>query len=354
MYVEVGLRLSETRLSRRSVRSVFSPRLVNGPFGDPALYVHLAHRGQSLLFDCGDLHALTVRELLKIRAVFISHAHIDHLFGFDNLLRAFLYRDLSLPIFGPPGIIQRLAGRLSGYTWNLTAGYPFCLIVGEWLGDRIQRATFRAHNGFRLEMGASVPCREGLLYETPHSRVRTVALDHGGLPSLAFVLEEPLHVAIYPDALQRLGYRPGPWLTTLKDKVLQEAAPETEIDVPLLAGEVLRLPLGRLTQEIAAIEPGMKICYVTDAAPSQDNLAAIRALSHKAHLLVIEAVFAHRDLERARERNHLTAHLAGCLARQAEVARMQVFHHSPRYQDNPRQLAEEAEIAFSDREEIVG
>ncbi|WP_269085277.1 hypothetical protein [Syntrophotalea acetylenica] len=40
------------------MRSVFFPRLVNGPFGDPALHVRLAHRGEALLFDCGDLHAL--------------------------------------------------------------------------------------------------------------------------------------------------------------------------------------------------------------------------------------------------------------------------------------------------------
>jgi len=333
------------------VRSVFFPRLVNGPFGDPALYVYLAHRGQALLFDCGDLHALTVRELLKIRAVFISHAHIDHLFGFDYLLRAFLYRDLQLPLFGPPGIIERLQGRLSAYTWNLTAGYPFCLMVNEWLGDRIQQATFRAHNGFRLEMGTCVPCREGLLYETPHSRVRTAALDHGGLPSLAFVLEEPVHVAIFPDALHRYGYRPGPWLTVLKDMVFQGVVPETEIAVPLVAGGEVCLPLGQLTKEIAATEPGMKICYVTDAAPSAGNLAAIEVLSRKAHLLIIEAVFAHRDLERARQRNHLTARLAGRMARQAGVARLQVFHHSPRYQENPGQLAEEADAAFNGRED---
>jgi ribonuclease Z len=333
------------------MRSVFFPRLVNGPFGDPALYVHLAHRGQALLFDCGDLHALTVRELLKIRAVFVSHAHIDHLVGFDGLLRAFLYRDYDLHLYGPPGIIEQLRGRLSGYTWNLTAGYPFCLTVHEWFGERVQQATFRAHEGFRLEMGPSLPCREGLIYETPYCRVRTAALDHGNIPSLAFVLEEPLHVAIHRDALDRCGYLPGPWLTKLKDCLFRNAVPETTLEVPMASGKNVFLPLSRLVAEIAAIESGMKICYVTDVSPSPGNLETIRILAHRSHLLVIEAVFAHREFDRALQRNHLTARLAGRLARQAEVGRLQVFHHSPRYQHDPRKLAEEAQAAFCGRDE---
>lgn len=329
------------------MRSVFFPRLVNGPFGDPALYVHLAHRGQALLFDCGDLHALSPRELLKVRAVFISHAHIDHLVGFDALLRAFLYRDTTLLLYGPPGILARLEGRLSGYTWNLTAGYPFSLTVREWQGDHLREVRFRAHNGFRPEPETSLPCRAGLIHETPHYRVRTAALDHGDIPSLAFVLEEPLHVAIHRDALDRCGYRPGPWLTALKDLVFRGAAPDTPLPVPLLAGGTVERPLARLIDEVASTERGMKIGYVTDASPTADNLTKITALAADAHLLVIEAVFAHRDLERARQRNHLTARLAGRLARRARAARLQVFHHSPRYQHQPQLLAEEAEAAFS-------
>jgi ribonuclease Z len=333
------------------MRSVFFPRLVNGLYGDPALYVHLAHRGEALLFDCGDLHALSPRELLKVRAVFVSHAHIDHLIGFDALLRAFLYRETSLVVYGPPGILARLEGRLAGYTWNLTAGYPFSLKVREWRGDVVREATFRAEDGFRPGQEASTPCREGLIHETPHCRVRAVALDHGGISSLAFSLEEPLHVAIHRDALDRCGYRPGPWLTDLKDLVFRSAPPDSLLTVPLLAGGTVDRPLDRLICEVASTERGMKICYVTDASPTEDNMAKIVALAEDAHLLVIEAVFAHRDLDRARQRNHLTARLAGRLARQANAARLQVFHHSPRYQHQPQLLAEEAEAAFSGSDE---
>jgi ribonuclease Z len=330
------------------MRSVFFPQLVNGPFGDPALYVRLAHRDKALLFDCGDLHPLTPRAALKIAAVFISHAHIDHLVGFDALLRLFLYRPQPLLLFGPPGIASRIAARLGGYTWNLTQGYPFALTVREWSPTGAgKEVTFSATRGFRAEKSRSwVPVGDMLL-QSPAYSVRTVPLSHGDITSLAFVLEEPLHVAIHQDALARYRYRPGLWLTTFKDQLRGGAPPNTLLTVPLLTGNTVQVPLTDLAEQIAHRERGMKICYVTDAAPSPDNLEKIVQLARDAHLLVIEAPFSQVDFERAQARNHLTAQLAGELARQAGVARLSVFHHSPRYQDNPGLLQREALGAFA-------
>lgn len=328
------------------MRSVFYPRLVNGPFGDPALYVRVAHRREALLFDCGDLHPLTARDALKVQAVFISHAHIDHLIGFDALVRLFLYQDSELIVYGPPGIAERIAGRLAGYTWNLIEGYPFVLTVREW-GEKERRAVrFSAAGAFRPEMEGFWPCPDGWLTETDHYRVRAVSLDHGDISSLAFALEEPLHVAIHKDALERHGYSPGPWLTRFKDLIRRDASPETSLTIPLQNGGEARGSLGELRRRIAHLERGMKITYVTDAEPSPENLERICALAADSHLLVIEAPFSHEDLARAHQRNHLTAHLAGQLGRRAGAARLLVFHHSPRYQDRPGLLAEEAENAF--------
>jgi ribonuclease Z len=336
------------------MRSVFFPRLVNGPFGDPALYVRLAHRGEALLFDCGDLHPLPPREILKTRAVFISHAHIDHLVGFGTLLRTFLYQDTCLSIYGPPGIIERIAAQLAGYTWNLIEGYPLVLTVCEWGNPSGRGVTFRAASAFGREAETAWECPGGLLRETDYYRIRAVPLDHGGIVSLAFALEEPLHVAIHKDALERLGYRPGPWLTRFKDLVRQGASEQTRLPVPLHQGGELLLPLGLLATQIAHLERGMKVCYVTDAAPSRENQEAIVALAADSHLLAIEATFADTDAERARARNHLTARLAGELGRRAQAARLLVFHHSPRYQDRPELLRNEAEAAFREEAEVSG
>lgn len=330
------------------MRSVFYSSLVNGPFGDPALYVRLAHRGQALLFDCGDLHSLPPKAALKVAALFISHAHIDHLAGFDALLRLFLYRPRPLLVFGPEGIAERMAARLGSYTWNLTQGYPFALTVKEWSSSGAGRqVTFRADSGFRPQDDGPWSPAGDLLLQNQAYQVRTVPLSHGDITSLAFVLEEPLHIAIHQDALARHGYQPGPWLTDFKDRLRGGAAAEMIVEVPLLTGARERLPLQALAERIAHRERGMKVCYVTDAAPTPENLEKIVHLAHAAHLLVIEAPFVHADLERAQARNHLTARLAGAVARQAGAARLLVFHHSPRYQDRPGLLQQEAACAFA-------
>jgi ribonuclease Z len=328
------------------VRSVFFPSLVNGAFGDPALYVRLAHRREALLFDCGDLHRLTPRDALKVREIFISHAHIDHLIGFDALVRLFLYQDAGLTLYGPEGIIDRIAGRLAGYTWNLVEGYPFGLTVREWGANQRREVFFSASRGFRLEEKGPWVSPGGRLIETEHYRVRAEALDHGDIPSLAFALEEPLHVAIHKDALEKYGYAPGPWLTRFKDRLRGGAHRQTPVPVPLRGGGETVVSMEVLSRRIAHLERGMKVTYVTDADPSPENQERICALAADSHLLVIEAPFAHKDLDRARRRNHLTAHLAGELGRRAGAARLLVFHHSPRYQDTPKLLAEEAQKAF--------
>ncbi len=329
------------------MRSVFYPRLVNGPFGDPALYVHLAHRGKALLFDCGDLHPLTTREMLKLEAVFLSHAHIDHLAGFDALLRSFLYREGNLRVFGPPGIAARIGHRLASYTWNLTAGYPFVLLVHEWGAVQGRTVRFRAGRGFVPEEDEPFPCPDGLLLETPAYRVRAVPLDHGGIDSLGYALEETLHVAIHKDALLREGLSPGPWLSAFKEWVRGDRKETGPLVALLPSGETADRSPAELLKRIAHVERGMKLVYVTDVAPHEKNLRRIIDLARGAHLLAIEATFAGADRDRAEARNHLTAPLAGDLGRRAGASRLLVFHHSPRYQDTPDRLRLEAEAAFA-------
>jgi len=66
---------------------MFNARLVNDPFGDPALYLDLRYRREALLFDLGDIQELAPRMILKIDHIFVTHTHMDHFIGFDHLLR---------------------------------------------------------------------------------------------------------------------------------------------------------------------------------------------------------------------------------------------------------------------------
>jgi len=328
------------------LRSVFYPELLNGPWGDPGLYVRIAHRGSAFLFDCGDIHALTPREAIKILAVFISHAHIDHMIGFGALLRFFLYRETPLRIFGPTGIIDKIEGHLRGYTWNLIRDYPVRICVHEFTTGTLRSCEFAGRRGFMQEGKEEHPCPDHNLLKLPFGQVRAFPLAHGDITSLAFTLEEPVHIAIHKDALEKHGYLPGPWLSRFKDLIRANADPGKTLLVPLDGGGEEEMPLGALFKRIAHSERGMKISYVTDMSPSMENIERVIPFVSDSHFLAIEAVFSHQDLDKALERNHLTAHLAGTIARRARCARFLIFHHSPRYQDRPGLLAEEARQAF--------
>ncbi len=65
------------------MRPRFHPRLINGPNDDPGLYVPFLFENRAIIFDLGDTHPLSTRDLLNISHAFITHTHIDHFIGFD-------------------------------------------------------------------------------------------------------------------------------------------------------------------------------------------------------------------------------------------------------------------------------
>ena len=61
--------------------------LVNGSTGDPALLVDYPGRDDAILFDAGENCSLDSKILGDLRAVFLSHHHVDHFIGFDRIVR---------------------------------------------------------------------------------------------------------------------------------------------------------------------------------------------------------------------------------------------------------------------------
>jgi ribonuclease Z len=106
------------------------------------------------------------------------------------------------------------------------------------------------------------------------------------------------------------------------------------------------MSLGRLRGDVATISPGARIAYVVDAAPTDANLARIEELAQGASNLFIETAFLDEDADRARDRRHLTAKLAGEVAARAGVQNFATLHYSPRYEDRADDLRSEAETAF--------
>lgn len=329
------------------MKSAFLPRLVNGPFGDPGLHVALRWQGTALQFDLGRLDRFPAAEILKLTHVFVSHTHIDHFIGFDRLMRLFLAREATIALFGPPGIIRNVSGKLAGYTWNLVEGYPFVLDVHEVYPDRIECVRMRATTAFAIEPTGRQPF-SGVLHENSTLTVRAVHLDHR-IPCLGFAVAEKNHLNVRTDELERLGVPAGPWLNQLKDAIRTGQSDDAVITARWLqqgSEQHMEFRLGDLRDRLVVETPGQKLAYVVDTLFSAENLAKIVALAGNADIFFCESLFLDEDRDQALKRYHLTARQAGTLARLAGVKRLEVFHFSPRYDGMAERLYAEAEAAL--------
>lgn len=316
------------------MKPTFHARLVNSPFEDPCLYVRLLREKRAFIFDIGNISRLSPKSLLRVTDVFVSHTHIDHFIGFDSLLRVCLRREVPLRVFGPSNMIDAVEGKLRGYSWNLIHEYPLRLEVFAIDNGLVYRAGFNAESSFkRIDMG--VAQFSGTLLEETGFRVRAETLHHD-IPCLAYTLEEDIHINIDKSALTERGLPVGPWLSELK-RAIREELPE---DTLFKAGDK-EVSLSEV-KDIVLITKGQKLSYITDASPDEENIRKIIDIVKGSDSLFIEAYFLNSDYERAVQRNHLTAKIAGRIAREAGVKNLNLMHFSPKYKDNPETLTHEA------------
>ncbi|WP_375262569.1 GXWXG domain-containing protein [Palleronia sp.] len=327
------------------------PRLVNPPDGDPGVYLDFRFGRRAMLFDLGGLGPLTPRELLRVSHAFISHAHMDHIAGFDPLMRLRLNRPRALTLIGPAGFVDQVESRLGGFSWNLLgpSSVDFRLAVWEFDGRRISNAgEFRAREAFRRRDLPLPDLRDGLVLGEDDLAVEAAALDHGGIPALAFALQESLRINVWRTALNEMGLPVGPWLDAAKTAIRAGAPDDHRVTIPG-HGE---MPLGDLRERAFHVAPGQRVAYVTDAADTAPNRERIVELARGADHLFIEAPFADADSDRASATAHLTARAAGEIARSAGARRVTGFHHSARYAGSAATVS--AELAAAMRPEAMG
>ncbi len=332
--------------------ALFEPRLVNDPFGDPALYVGFRDERRALLFDLGDISALPPRQLMRLSHVFVTHAHMDHFSGFDHLLRVVLGRKASLVLFGGPDFVAQVEHKLRAYSWNIVHRYEVELVIDvcEIGVDRRGRwSRFSSRSGFAREAGACFELPDDVLHEEAMFRVRGRFVDHD-IPCLAYAIEEKAQLRVAPDRLAALGVTTGPWLRELKHAILTGAPGDTPIQLQWRdrQGEhAMERQVAELRYLILDVAPGRRMGYVTDLRHTDANIETLAQLLADVDLLFIESMFLDQDQAHAQRKNHLTARQAGDIARRVGAKAIVPFHYSPRYARRSAELIAEARAAWS-------
>ena len=255
--------------------------------------------GDRLLFDCGEG---TQRQLLRstglvdLEEVFLTHFHVDHVFGLPGMIKSFSLRGREQPltIYGPPGLKT---------LWNVLRP-----LIGR--------------NTFAIKLEELAPNdeleRDGYLVAAFEVRHRTRAY--------GYALIEHERPGRFDDGRAReLGVEPGPDFGRL-----QHGEPVTT-----RGGGVVRPE-----QVVGEARRGRKVVLTGDTAPCD----MVRAVGHRADLLVHEATFASDEKARARETGHSTARQAAEVADEAEVNLLALTHVSMRYGGG--ELRDEARAVF--------
>ena len=265
----------------------------------------LDERNEIWLFDCGEA---TQQQILnttirpgKIKKIFITHLHGDHIFGLPGLLtsRSFQGGEDELIVYGPKGIKRFIDASISVSYSKL--GYPLKVVEFE---------------------------EDGVLFSDQQFRVEAMKLEHG-IPSYGFRITEADQIGeLKADELRAIGVPFGPVFGRLK------------------RGEVVTLEDGRVIDGKDYVSEDIKgrvvvICGDTRFTPKSITLA------QNANVLVHEATYEADKEKTARQHFHSTSKQAATIALEANVQQLYLTHISARYLGHQvSQLEQEARKVF--------
>jgi ribonuclease Z len=294
-------------MSRSPFRCI-EPTFFAGLFDDPLLLVRIRPLGESILFDCGQIHHLAKRVVKSISALFITHAHMDHFIGFDSFVRHNHVSPGTFYLFGPPGIATKIAARLSGYDWNLTEPDWCTFRVHEVHGERVVTTLFLGREGFPCLPAGEEPRRDNTIYRSRYLDVKGELCDHR-IPSLIFRVTENPPFRIDQCKMAKMGLVAGDWLRKLEKGFYGGFAENSPLDLLVCDGEGVAEKRVKeqktLYEAIRREEETASIGYVADIGATAENMERIVSLMAGVTLLVCECTFLEKDRHKARESFHL-------------------------------------------------
>jgi len=255
------------------------------------------------LIDCAEGTQIQLRrfkvKLQKIRVIFISHLHGDHVFGLPGLLSSFsmLERTEPLDIFGPP-------------------------YMENWLSEHLKYFT---PPGFPLYFHTLTAKEPELIYEDKQLTVTCFPLEHR-IPTWGYLFvekEKLLNIRKEMIDFYRIPVRNIPGIKAGADFYTE-------------AGKLI--PNAQLTHPPAKLR---SYAYCSDTVYIEDLSRMIRNVD----LLYHEATFGNDEKSRSKETFHSTAEDAAHVALAANAGKLVIGHFSSRYKDITP-LLEEAQNIF--------
>jgi ribonuclease Z len=242
--------------------------------------------GVGVLFDPGEgtqrQMGMCGASAHQIHRICVTHFHGDHCLGL-------------------PGIIQRIS--LDEVPHPVHVHYP---ASGQRFFERLRRASIFLD---RSDLRPMPVTEEGLVDRWPHTSLHTARLDHAGVDTWGWRVQEDDGWRMLPEELQARGLR-GPAI----GRLLREGSVAHE-------GGTVRL------DEVAVRRPGQSVAFLMDTRPCPAAVELARGVD----LLVCESTYLHSEAVEAGEHGHMTSAQAGQLAAEAGARRLLLTHFSRRY-----------------------
>ena len=283
------------------------PTCFSGLIDDPCLIIRDRPIHQSIMLDCGALSHVAKREMKPVRALFVSHAHMDHFMGFDAFLRQVHASPRSIDLFGPAGFADRIEARLRGYDWNLAEPYWCSFKVHEIHREEVVSFRFSGPDRFARSTAGAKP-RETVIYKLNHMEVSAELLDHL-IPVLAFRVRERKIFGVNQQKMAERGLVQGDWLCELRRRFFTDWQGSGPLRIlRKLNGEEREETVADargLYQEIYEARSSASIGYLTDIGFHPENSDKVERFLAGVTLLVGECAFLQEDLPKARSSHHL-------------------------------------------------
>lgn len=301
---------------------------------DISLLLNIDNHPWQYICDCGQASGFTVKEYQNTRAIFISHMHIDHFIGWDQIMRHQVGIQRTVSICGPRGIAKQIQAKIKAYTWNLIEENAITYEIREIVAEQLVQVYLLQPKDWALVRQADILSSE--IYQEPNFKVQFTILDHK-TDSIAYRFDEQDTIKI---DLNGSGFQGGAWIQTLKNAFAQ-STPEVSLKIGqqvYKAGDLFHL---------LSIKKGNALGVIMDHAANSSNHQKIGQLFSHCDTVFIESFFQAADIELAKAHFHSYSTASGQLMRAIGVKKAIPMHFSRKYTEEDIQvLIQEFDEAF--------